>query len=36
MCYLYNKLSYFARDCQLQNLINCRQINAILRKIFDN
>ncbi len=36
MCYLYNKLNYFAKNCRLQNLINCRQINTILKKIFDS
>ncbi len=36
MCYLYNKSSYFVKDCRLQNLINCRQINTILREILDS
>ncbi len=34
--YLYSKPNYFARDCRLQNLINCRQINTILKKIFNS
>ncbi len=34
--YLYSKPNYFARDCRLQNLINCRQINTILKEIFDS
>ncbi len=36
MYYLYNKLNYFARDCRSQNLIDCRQINTILKKIFNS
>ncbi len=36
MCYLYSKSNYFAKDCRLQNLINCRQINIILKEIFDS
>ncbi len=36
MCYLYNKSDYFARDCRLQNLIDCRQINTILKEIFNS
>jgi len=36
MCYLYNKSSYFAKDCRLQNLINRRQINIILREIYNS
>ncbi len=36
MCYLYNKSNYFARDCHLQNLINCQQINIILREILNS
>ncbi len=36
ICYLCNKSDHFARDCRLQNLINRRQINTILREIFDS
>ena len=35
-CYLCGKSSHFARDCQLRNLINRRQINAMLREILDS
>ncbi len=34
-CYLCGKSSHFARDYRLRNLINRRQINVILREIFD-
>ena len=36
MCYLYSKSNYFAKNCRLQNLIDCRQINTILKKIFNS
>ena len=35
-CYLCDKLSHFARDCRLRNLINRWQINAMLREILDS
>jgi len=34
-CYLCGKSNHFARDYQLRNLINCRQINVMLKEIFD-
>jgi len=36
MCYLCGKLSYFARDCRLRNLIDRQQINDILREILNS
>jgi len=35
-CYLCGKSSHFARDCRSKNLIVSRQINAMLREIFDS
>ncbi len=35
-CYLYDKSNHFARDCRSKNLIISRQINAMLREIFDS
>ncbi len=36
ICYLYSKSDYFAKNCRLQNLIDCRQINTILKKKFNS
>jgi len=35
-CYSGGKSSHFARDCRSKNLIIPRQINAMLRKIFNS
>ena len=35
-CYSCVKSSHFARDCRSRNLINRRQINAMLREILDS
>ncbi len=35
-CYSCDKSSHFARDCRSKNLIIPRQINAMLREIFDS
>ncbi len=35
-CYLCDKPGHFARDCRLRNLVDRRQINAILREIPDS
>ncbi len=34
-CYLCGKSNHFARDYRLRNLMNRRQINVILREIFN-
>ncbi len=35
-CYLCGKSSHFARDCRSKNLMISRQINAMLREIFNS
>ncbi len=35
-CYSCGKSSHFARDCRSRNLMNRRQINAMLREILDS
>ncbi len=35
-CYSCGKSSHFARDCQLRNLMNRQQINAMLREKLDD
>jgi hypothetical protein len=35
-CYSCGKSSHFAKDCRSKNLIIPRQINAMLREIFDS
>ncbi len=35
-CYSCGKLSHFARDYRSRNLMNRRQINAMLREILNN
>jgi hypothetical protein len=35
-CYLCDKSSHFARDCRSKNLMIPRQINAMLREIFNS